>query len=193
MKRSRRFFLFLGSGILVLSGALAGCGGSNNNVPVATQVEDLAALADECSDTCNNLVACAGLPAEVAEANLAVCNANCNSPAAEDVPVRECSNACDETADCATYMECLCDCGLDEVCPVSLASTCSDTCSALMNCVDLPPEAVEQNIAVCNANCNSPAAEDVPVRECSNACDETADCSTYMECLCDCGLDEVCS
>jgi hypothetical protein len=189
MKNARLFSVVTGCAALILGGAILGCGSSNNN-PLPQVPQDTAALAGTCEDTCNTLVTCAELPDDAVQDNLTVCQDNCNAPTAADTSVRDCSIQCDTTLACDAYMDCLCNCGLDEVCDHTGA--CEDTCGKLVGCAGLPDDAVQDNLTVCQDNCNAPAAADTSVRDCSIQCDTTLACDAYMDCLCNCGLDEVC-
>jgi hypothetical protein len=115
MRNARLFSMVTGCAVLILGFAILGCG-SNNNKNLPQVPEDVASITDTCEDACNTLVSCAELPIDLVDDNLTVCNDNCNAPISGDEDLRDCAIQCDTALPCDAYMDCLCNCGLDEVC-----------------------------------------------------------------------------
>ncbi len=127
--------------------------------------------------------------------DISLCEDDCNDPGgAEDVEVRDCSIACDLSLPAEDYLGCLCDCGLTGICELASPSgSCTDACTTLMVCAEVPEADLAGNIALCEDDCNDPGdSEDVEVRDCCVACDLSLSCEDYLACVCGCGIFGVC-
>jgi len=191
MKKASLCSLVFCCAALALGVAILGCGNEGNQL-ITTEGDEAAVLANACGDACNTMVSCMELPDDAVDESVQSCNDNCFSPPQADLEIRNCSISCDITQECGMYEACLCDCGLEEFCLASIPGDCNDACTTMVSCMGLSDDVVEESVQSCNDNCNAPPAEDLAVRDCSLDCDRTADCGTYTQCLCGCGLEEFC-
>jgi len=118
MRLTKYFSVVLGCVILTLAFAMAGCGKSSTT---GTEAQDLAQLAGVCNDACNTVMSCVQeetgnvIPADELQTHLAECLDDCTGPAAGDEDERDCAIACDQSADCTTYVQCICGCGVEVI------------------------------------------------------------------------------
>ncbi len=120
MKSVRSITAVLGCVALACALMLAGCGKTANT---SEDAQDLASIAASCSDVCNTMLACIqevteeDFSDEEIQASLTECNTDCNDPG-DMADERACALACDQSTDCQTYLDCLCNCepGVTEGC-----------------------------------------------------------------------------
>ena len=117
MRSARVLSVVLACLVAAFGFSMIGCGNSNDDNNAAA---DQAQLAQMCDDGCNTIMACAQestgntIPDDVIQDSFNQCLQGCTTPPSpEDITVRDCVVACDMSTDCATFLGCVCACGVD--------------------------------------------------------------------------------
>jgi len=116
MKTATLFTVFLGCITITVGLAVSGCGDKSDEVSRAAG--DEINLGQVCTDACTTFLICVQeeigqeFPPETLEEYLSGCQGDCVNPGddPEDIRKIDCVLDCDVSADCATFLQCVCDC-----------------------------------------------------------------------------------